>query len=59
MADSVNSLQGVQGDFELDAKSGELRKNGSAIRSPEQLFRLLTLLTQRSAAAPNLATVLR
>jgi TolB-like protein/Flp pilus assembly protein TadD len=48
MSDSVNSLQGIPGDFELDARAGELRKNGSTIRLPEQLFRLLTLLTQRS-----------
>jgi TolB-like protein/Tfp pilus assembly protein PilF len=48
MGDSVNSLQGIPGNFELDAKAGELRKNGSTIRLPEQLFRLLTLLTQRS-----------
>jgi TolB-like protein/Tfp pilus assembly protein PilF len=48
MADSVTSLQGIPGDFELDAKAGELRKNGSTVRLPEQLFRLLTLLTQRS-----------
>jgi TolB-like protein/Tfp pilus assembly protein PilF len=48
MSDSVNPFQGIPGDFELDARAGELRKNGSTIRLPEQLFRLLTLLTQRS-----------
>ena len=48
MSDSVNSLRGIPGDFELDASAGELRKNGATIRLPEQLFRLLTLLTQRS-----------
>jgi len=48
MSDSVSSLRGIPGDFELDARAGELRKNGATIRLPEQLFRLLTLLTQRS-----------
>src|SRR5258708_27659066 len=48
MADSVTSLQGIPGDFELDAKAGELRKNGSTVRLREQLVRRLTLLTQRS-----------
>jgi TolB-like protein/tetratricopeptide (TPR) repeat protein len=48
MSDSDNSLRGIPGDFELDASAGELRKNGATIRLPEQLFRLLTLFTQRS-----------
>lgn len=48
MSESVNSLQGIPGNFELDATAGELRRNGSTIHLPEQLFRLLTLLTQRS-----------
>ena len=48
MSDSANSFQTIPGDFELDAKAGELRKHGLTIRLPEQLFRLLTLLTERS-----------
>ena len=34
-------------DFELDQRAGELRKHGVTIRLPEQLFRLLTFLTER------------
>jgi len=35
------------GDFELDPESGELRKNGVAIRLQEQPFRILLELLQR------------
>jgi DNA-binding winged helix-turn-helix (wHTH) protein len=36
------------GDFGVDARSGELRKNGRRIRLPEQSFRILTLLLDRA-----------
>jgi DNA-binding winged helix-turn-helix (wHTH) protein len=50
MSDSVNRFQGIPGSFEfgLVASARDLRKNGTTTRFPELLFRLLTLLTQRS-----------
>jgi TolB-like protein/DNA-binding winged helix-turn-helix (wHTH) protein/Tfp pilus assembly protein PilF len=35
-------------DFEVDARSGELRKNGRRIRLPEQSFQILALLLERA-----------
>ena len=36
------------GDFEVDARSGELRKSGRKIRLPEQSFQILALLLDRA-----------
>lgn len=41
-------MQTIPGDFELDKRAGELRKDGLTIRLPEQLFRLLALLAEHS-----------
>ena len=35
------------GDFELDARAGELRRNGDRIRLQEQPFRILMMLIER------------
>ena len=36
-------------DFELDLRSGELRRNGNnTVRFPEQPFRILTMLIERA-----------
>lgn len=48
MLESAVSLQTIPGDFELDKRAGELRKDGLTIRLPEQLFRLLALLAEHS-----------
>jgi TolB-like protein/tetratricopeptide (TPR) repeat protein len=37
----------MSGEFELDKRAGELRNQGSSIRLPGQLFRLLALLMER------------
>ena len=46
MSESSENLQTVSGEFELDKRAGELRKQGVTIRLPEQLFRLLALLME-------------
>jgi len=46
---AVNASRGIVrfGEFELDVRAGELRKNGGqVIRLPEQPFRILTLLLE-------------
>ena len=48
MSDSAVSVQTIPGDFELDKRAGEVRKDGLTIRLPEQLFRLLALLAEHS-----------
>ncbi|MBZ5643620.1 MAG: winged helix-turn-helix domain-containing protein [Acidobacteriia bacterium] len=48
MSDTGISVQTIPGDFELDKRAGELRKDGLTIRLPEQLFRLLALLAEHS-----------
>jgi adenylate cyclase len=48
MSASGVSVQTIPGDFELDKRAGELRKDGLTIRLPEQLFHLLVLLTEHS-----------
>jgi DNA-binding winged helix-turn-helix (wHTH) protein len=37
------------GDFEVDTRSGELRKRGRKIRLPEQSFQILRLLLDAPA----------
>lgn len=41
-------VQPICTDFELDRQAGELRASGHAVRLPEQLFRLLALMVDRS-----------
>ncbi|MGH9678679.1 MAG: winged helix-turn-helix domain-containing tetratricopeptide repeat protein [Candidatus Acidiferrales bacterium] len=48
MADSEAGIQAISGDFELDRRAGEIRKQGLTVRLPEQLFRLLELLAERA-----------
>ncbi len=46
MSDSGVSLQVFSGEFELDKRAGELRKQGLTISLPGQLLRLLVLLME-------------
>ncbi len=48
MSQSATGVQPISTDFELDRQAGELRKSGHTVRLPEQLFRLLALLVDRS-----------
>ena len=41
------SFQGFSEEFDLDRRAGELHKQGSTIRLPEQLLQLLMLLMER------------
>ena len=47
---SARSFRGIRiirfGDFELDVRAAELRKNGERIRLKEQPFRILTMLLE-------------
>src|ERR1041384_4540830 len=47
---SMRSYRGVRvvrfGDFELDVRAAELRKNGGRVRLQEQPFRLLAMLVE-------------
>jgi TolB-like protein/tetratricopeptide (TPR) repeat protein len=46
MSDSGAGFQNISGEFELDKRAGEIRKQGQTVRLPEQLFRLLVLLME-------------
>jgi TolB-like protein/Tfp pilus assembly protein PilF len=48
MSNSAVSLQVLSGEFELDKRAGELRKQGLTISLPGQLLRLLALLMEHA-----------
>src|SRR5512136_631174 len=48
MSQPETALQPISTSFELDRQAGELRASGHAVRLPEQLFRLLALMVDRT-----------